>query len=311
MKKHKKILKKLLEKTLNKSKFFKILWETFHGFYKDDGLTFSAGISFYFLLSFIPFLILVGAAAGYFIDYLQGIHELSNEEMVNLIKDYLNMAIPFLSERYVSGFIRISDYKTSLTTIGLISAAVSSTLLFSTLQYCFFRIFGGKSLNVILSRLLGLVFLFTIVTFLFFVHYMTTIFASVINSISDQLPSVSWMLSLFTQGRIYGFIISTVIILVLFEILILYFTYNAKISKRAVIAGALTFSILWNGAKWLYNFYITELSTFSLFYGSATWIVTSILWVYYSAVILIICMELIKVLTRHINPGKKDQTSIS
>ncbi|HDT11370.1 MAG TPA: hypothetical protein ENN58_01385, partial [bacterium] len=94
------------------------------------------------------------------------------------------------------------------------------------------------------------------------------------------------------------------VILVLFEILILYFTFSAKISKRAVLAGALTFSVLWNGAKWLYNFYITELSTFSLFYGSATWIITSILWVYYSSVILILCMELTKALTVHFQGHK-------
>ena len=302
----KKYLENLIEKSikigetvLKKSRFLRMLWDTFYGFYKDDGFTFSAGISFYFLLSFIPFLILVGAGAGYLKDYLQGSYDLTNEEMVALIKDYLNLAIPFLSERYILGFVRISDYKTSLTTIGLISAAVSSTLLFSTLQYCFFRIFGGKSLNVILSRLLGLVFLVTIVTFLFFFHYLTTIFASVVNSVSDQLPSVSWILNMFTQGWIYGFILSTLVIVVLFEVLIFYFTFRAGISKRAVIIGALTFSVLWNGAKLLYNFYITELSTFSLFYGSATWIVTSILWVYYSAVILIICMELTKSLTEH------------
>jgi membrane protein len=291
--------KELGENALKKSRFLRMIWGTFYGFYKDDGFTFSAGISFYFLLSFIPFLILVGAAAGFVIGYLQGIYELTNEEMAALIKNYINLAIPFISEKYISGFLKISDYRTSLTTIGLISAAVSSTLLFSTLQYCFFRIFGGKSLNVILSRLLGLVFLVTIVTFLFFFHYMTTIFASVINSVSVQMPSVSWIFNLFTQGWIYSFLLSTLVIVVLFEVLIFYFTFKAGISKRAIIIGALTFSVLWNGAKLLYNFYITELSTFSIFYGSATWIITSILWVYYSAVILIICMELTKSLTEH------------
>lgn len=302
------VLRKLLNKinklklffvqTLKKSRTLRVLWETGYGFYVDDGFTFAAGISFYFMLSFIPFLILLGATTGYLIDYIQDIQHLTNEEMATYIMNYLNAAIPFLSEKYVSGFINIAEYKTSLTTIGLISLAVSATLLFSTLHYCFFRIFGGKSVNFVLTRLMGIVFLLTITILLFFLHYMTTIFLSVTNIMTGKFPSLVWMIDLLTGSKLYGFLISTVIIILFFGILIYYFTFGVKRSKRAILYGALLFSVMWNGAKLVYNFYITEISNFSLFYGSATWIITSVLWVYYSALILLLSMEFIKALIK-------------
>ena len=41
----------------------------------------------------------------------------------------------------------------------------------------------------------------------------------------------------------------------------------------------------------------SEISSFSFLYGSAAWIITSVLWIYYSALILLICMEFIKTLS--------------
>jgi membrane protein len=291
-------LKHFFIQALRKSRILRVIWETGYGFYIDDGFTFTAGISFYFLLSFLPFLILMGATTGYIIDYIQSIQNLTNEEMTSYIMNYLNIAIPFLSEKYVAGFINIADHKASLTTIGLISLAVSATLLFSTLHYCFFRIFGGKSVNFILTRLMGIVFLLTITILLFLLHYMTTMFFSVTGFITGKFPSTAWIFEIISGKEVYGFALSTLIIIFLFWILIYYFTYGVKISKRAILYGALLFSFMWNGAKLLYNFYITEISNFSLLYGSATWIITSVLWIYYSSLILLLSMEFIKAIIK-------------
>jgi len=287
-------------KLVRHNKVARVLFDTGWKFYIDDGFTFAAGISFYFMLSFIPFMILLGAISGYVIEYVKEVQDITSADMVQYIHDYLKIAIPFLSEKYISGFVEISNYKTSLTTIGIISLFVSATLLFSTLHYCFYRIFGGKFVNFILSRLMGVVFLLTLTFILFFLHYLTTILSSITAFVVLHFPSMQWIVTTLTGGWVYSFVLSTLIIVILFEVLIFYFTYGAGVSKRAIIAGAVTFSVLWNGAKMIYDFYITELASFSLFYGSATWLITSIFWVYYSSLILILCMEFIKALTKHV-----------
>jgi len=212
--------------------------------------------------------------------------------------DSLNMAIPFLSEKYVSSVVDIANYKAGLTTVGLVSLAVSATLLFSTLHYSFFRIFGGKSINFILSRLMGAVFLLTLAIVLFFVQYFLSLFLSFAGNIANKIPILQNLIDVISSGQTYSFAVSTVIIVLFFWILINYFTYGIKLSKKAILCGALLFSVLWNAAKLLYNFYITEISNFSFIYGSAAWTITSILWVYYSALILLLCMEFIKTLSK-------------
>lgn len=296
-------LKKKFFDTVEKNRFLKVLWETGFGFYNDDCFTFTAAISFYFLLSFIPFLILLGASVGYIVDYIKDIHNLTSDQLISYIMDSLNMAIPFLSEKYVSSVVDIANYKAGLTTVGLVSLAVSATLLFSTLHYSFFRIFGGKSINFILSRLMGAVFLLTLAIVLFFVQYFLSLFLSFAGNIANKIPVMQNLISVISSGQTYSFAVSTVIIVLFFWILINYFTYGIKLSKKAILCGALLFSFLWNAAKLLYNFYINEISNFSFIYGSAAWIITSILWVYYSALILLLCMEFIKTLS-NIYPEK-------
>ena len=291
-------LKKKFFDIIEKHKIPKIIWETGFSFYNDDCFTFTAAISFYFLLSFIPFLILLGASVGYAVDYIKNIQNFTSEQLISYIMDSLNIAIPFLSEKYVSSVVDIANYKAGLTTVGLVSLAASATLLFSTLHYSFFRIFGGKSINFILSRLMGAVFLLTLAILLFFVHYLTTLFLSVTGNIANKIPLLQNLIDVISSGQTYSLAVSTIIIVLFFWLIINYFTYGIKLSKKAILCGALLFSILWNAAKLLYNFYINEISNFSFIYGSAAWIITSILWVYYSALILLLCMEFIKTLSK-------------
>lgn len=290
-------LKKKFFDTVEKNRFLKVIWETGYNFYNDDGFTFTAAISFYFMLSFLPFLILLGASLGYIVDYIKDIQNFTSEELTSYIMNSLHIAIPFLSEKYVSNLVDIANYKAGLTTVGLLSLLVSATLLFSTLHYSFFRIFGGKSINFILSRLMGVVFLLTLTIVLFFVQYFSGIFLSFAGNIAQKIPLLQKIINVISTGQAYSFLISTIVIIALFRILISYFVYGIKLKKSIIVCGALLFSVLWNLAKLLYNFYITEISSFSFLYGSAAWIITSVLWIYYSALILLVCMEFIKTLS--------------
>ena len=282
---------------VEKHKPLKVIWETGYNFYNDDCFTFTAAISFYFMLSFIPFLILLGASLGYIVDYIKDIQNFTSEELTSYIMNSLHIAIPFLSEKYVSGLVDIANYKAGLTTIGVVSLLVSATLLFSTLHYSFFKIFGGKFINFILSRLMGVVFLLTLTIILFFVQYFSSLFLSFAGNIAQKIQFLQRMIEVISSGQAYSFALSTLIIVLFFNILLSYFVYGIKLRKNFVICGALLFSVLWNMAKILYNFYITEISNFSFLYGSAAWIITSVLWIYYSALILLLCMEFIKTLS--------------
>ncbi len=278
----------------------RIVWNTGKGFMDDGCLDNSAAISFYALLSFIPFLIIVGAMMGLFIDHLST-PLTSPQELTEAVKGYLKTVVPYLQDEQVVGFLSLSHHTASLSTVGFLSLAVSASLLFATLSDSLARIFGTKTIHFVFTRLIGFLLIVAITIFLFFLHYFSAMVLSVVTLMRDQFPAVQPLIDFFTgNGLLWSIPLITVFIILFFSILVYSFTMAARIRFVAVVSGAILFSALWNGAKYLFNIYITKLSSYSIVYGSATWFAAAILWVYYSILLLLLSMEFIKALNTEI-----------
>ncbi len=277
----------------------RILWRTGNDFIDDGCLDNAAALAFYALLSFIPFLIIVGAIIGIVIDRFAGTAQPS--DLLESVKEYLKAIIPYLQDDLLRGFLSLSRHTASLSTIGLVSLAISASLLFSTLSTTIARIFGTKSVNFVLTRLIGVVIIVAVTIVLFFLHYFAALAFSLIAIVQDRFPYFQEALSLLTgNGLLWSMLLITLFIIGLFILLLRLFAVGIRISFLPILLGALTFSGLWNGAKYLFNIYITKLSSYSIIYGSATWFAAAILWVYYSMTLLLLAMELIKVMHREI-----------
>ena len=56
---------------------------------------------------------------------------------------------------------------------------------------------------------------------------------------------------------------------------------------RDAAVGGMIFALLWEGAKHLFSIYVPSLTVYSRMYGSLLVVVLFLLWVYYSAVLLL------------------------
>ena len=74
---------------------------------------------------------------------------------------------------------------------------------------------------------------------------------------------------------------------------------SAQVRWREVLPGAILASILWEGAKFGFTFYLSYLRLFNLIYGSLTAIVVFFLWAYLSGCIVLYCGELNAEYGRH------------
>ncbi len=294
------IPRKIIPPTLLKifnSKLIRMPYKIAKGFYDDDCFTLAASISFHFLLSFIPFLILLGALMGYVVDYVQRVYSVSVEEMTTATIGYIRLVIPYLTDSHLERFFSISSYKAGLGTVGIVSLFISATLLFSSLHYTFHRIFGGKQINFLISRALGMLFIILISMLLFFIHYLFTLILSIFNILSKTLPHLDIVLSFAREnGFITSFLITFLFSILFFHLLLFFFTREVKTAPMSIVTGAALFSFLWSSAKYIFSFYISELSSMNLIYGSMTWGITIILWIYYSSIILLLSLEFIKTL---------------
>ncbi len=273
------------------------LWRTGNDFLDDGCLDNAAALAFYALLSFIPFLIIVGAVIGIVIDRFAG--ATPPAELIESAKEYLKAFIPYLQDDLLHGFLSLSRHTASLSTIGLVSLAISASLLFSTLSTTIARIFGTKPVNFVLTRLIGVIIIVATTILLFFLHYFAALVFSVASLVRDHFPYLQKAVALLTgNGLLWSIALITVFLVTLFILLLRVFAVGARIPFLPILWGALAFSGLWNGAKYLFNIYITKLSSYSIIYGSATWFAAAILWVYYSMTLLLLAMELIKALHR-------------
>ncbi|MBI3755344.1 MAG: YihY/virulence factor BrkB family protein [Deltaproteobacteria bacterium] len=66
-----------------------------------------------------------------------------------------------------------------------------------------------------------------------------------------------------------------------------------NIKARHAILGSIIFSVLWEAAKHLFALYITHFGSFNKMYGSIGAIMIMLLWIFYSAIILLFSAEFI------------------
>ncbi|MCK5808309.1 YihY/virulence factor BrkB family protein [bacterium] len=294
----------LLRKRLKAFKPTRVVCRAAMNFYKDDGFTFSAAISFYFLLSFLPFLMLMGALTGIAVNVIQNFYSISTEQLAQQIVAFIRTLMPYLKEHHLEKFFMLKDYTLSLGFIGTIAIIIAATLLFSTLHYALYKIFGGNFLNIVRSRALGILFMLTLTLFAFALHWFISFASLIAGELSLLWPPLQTWLTFFEQMNFFSIILSVILLFTLFHFLLFFFTSGIIHNQKVVFFGAVVFSTLWIGAKWAYDFYLSTLSSLNLIYGSLAYIVSIVLWVYYSALLLLLSMELINAIYEEWSPVK-------
>lgn len=137
-----------------------------------------------------------------------------------------------------------------------------------------------KIISIIFTLLLSVVIIFS---------FILLVFGGVIKKqILDGMELEPFYQKLWDTGR-YIFI-SSVIFLVF---IILYrFTPSRRLSWREVMPGAVFATIGWLGTSLGFAYYVDNLSNYSRFYGSVGGVVVLLIWLYYSAVIILLGGEL-------------------
>lgn len=271
------------------------LINTIKSFDSDGCVMLASSISFNFLLSFIPFLILLGSLMGIIIDYIGTFHHISIDQIASTTFESLKTIFPALNESTLKEFFNIHHYKTSLGAIGLSTLFLSSSLLFNTLKNAFYIIYKGKKTHMIFARLFGMLFIVGLVVITFFLHYLLSLLMPFLQDLSDKIPAVTTTIhSIRSHTVVFNTIGSTLFIILLFFLLFGIFARKASIHGKSIFIGSLLFALLWNIAKNVFTVYLTKISSISIIYGSIAWLIVIIIWVYYSAVLLLFCLEFIK-----------------
>jgi membrane protein len=256
------------------------LWHGFVSFYESDNLTYAASISYYALLSFFPFLLLVFSVVG-----SATADEQDRTLVLTFVLRYFPTQFDFIT-RQLDAF-RESPLRIGIAGgLALIWAALG---VFGAVSTAVNHAWGVEKQR---SYLKHKVFSFFMLLSAGGVLMLTLLLVSAI-----QVVEASWFARVLSRHQnllvLESFTVknSATFLLILVVGLVFYFVPNAKVRFRDVWVGAVITGLLWRGALAGFSWYVRDMTRFTIIHGSIGAVVVFLFWVYISAVILLYGVE--------------------
>jgi membrane protein len=251
-----------------------LLWQALRKFRDDNGFFLSSGIAFNILINLIPFIMLLLALVG---TYLY-----NDQEVLNHIRAYLRNVAPTLDPKILGSLMDLIEGRQIMGIVGFVGLLWFSTWVFSSLRVALnivFRIEKGRGS----LRGIGLdLFMILLVGFFLLVSMFLSSVVTFLQSYQGRSPvaigpTIQWILK-----YLLPFFLSYCMFVLIYRII-----PNKRIHFTSAFQAALFASLLWELAKHLFGFFIVHLAVYSIFYGSLSTLIFFVLWVYYSATILV------------------------
>lgn len=280
------------------------IWRFVESFYtrtfvEDDCATLAASVSFYAILSFLPFVILAISITSFFVA--------SSESATATIQKFIAGSLPGVTVKAFSMFSGTLAQKTVYGLVGLAGLMWSSMRIFSVLELSMNRIWRPKRKRSYWeSRFISLVSIPLMAVFLLISISLTTVLSVAKKS---TIPLLNFSISdLPGAAVILSYLIPVIVSTALF--LSIYYLLPKKWDHfRFALVGALLAGSLWEVAKLLFDYYITNFSHLQTMYGSFTSLAILFLWVYYSSTLVLIGAEVGSLLEKMKKEPRKEAPS--
>jgi membrane protein len=270
---------------LKKKLIFYTTWfkETFlHTFYRDNCSLLAAGISFYALLSVIPLFLVFLSAAGFILH--------SSEKALGAVMMLLMKTFPASTTAVFKLLSDLIQKKAVFGVIGLAGLVWAASRIFSAVENAMnvvWKVKKGRAYwhSKFLSLLLVPISVLIMLSSIAFTAFYTVARHLTIPLIGLKVSEATFMSRIFTI--FFPLILGFLLFFLIYKII-----PNRKVYTKAALIGAICSSVMWEGAKFLFDIYIKNYAHFERIYGSLGTPVVMLIWIYYSAFIILIGAEI-------------------
>lgn len=264
---------------------------TFSEFMEDQPFVLSAALSFYALLSLAPLLLVAVAVAGFIFGEQAARGELVNQIGAYVGEDGARVIQTVLTNASQSGQGVIS------TTIGIVATLIGATTVFGQLQTALNQIWDVKPApqssavwGFLRTRLASLSVVILVGLLLLLLIGVSWGIGVIQNYFPQAIPGGAWLWS--GLDFLISLVILSLLVGVIFKAL-----PDARLSWEDVMVGAVITGVLLGIGKFGISVYLRWADVGSA-YGSAGSLVVLLIWIYYSALILLFGAELTQVYAR-------------
>jgi len=259
---------------------FRVLWDLAKSFLRHGCASLAASLAFFSLLSLFPLVFLL----------LYGLSFVVNQEVIGeqVLLSFLKGFLPSLGEHIAKELHRVSALETVRWAVFL-TFVWFGTLVFYELDYALNVVFESTwRRHPLISTGIAVASL-AATEFVLLLSYGAT---QIVNFLTGYAPRL-WGLDLLALAAHDLFLTYTLpFTLAFLAVTGLYrMVPRRRPQWREAMIGALTFSLLWIATKLLFVTYITYATVYAQLYGSLLEVILLLLWVYYSAALLLIGAE--------------------
>lgn len=282
---------------------YNILKKAVGKFIDDDCVTLATSISFVFLLFLVPFSSLTVYIISMVQTWILPIHDGWGQSVKDIFTEEMAQVIPFISREWlIKNVIKVRE-GISLKIINLALLPLISGLLFKELEVSFRKIFRLPTRHFLIGQLLYAVGSIFFIMSIFLVNFIWGILEPIA---SHYLNILNGIISSMNFGSIPlkpVFSISTDAISLLVPIFFFWIAsrifLNVKIKASYILISGIVFSLLWHAARAFFGFYIAHIARMNDLFGSLSSIVLILLWMFYSAIVLLFAVEIMYALHRY------------
>jgi len=273
----------------------RVAGEIVHRLREHDLMMMAAAIAFYWLLAFIPLLLLGTSAIGYVLG--------SSDRAVDEVMAAARRVIPRATGRDVGEFLRALMQSRHVTGVLGVGFLVWVTMgVFEIITASLTTLTGGRETRSYLRRKLVAFVLMCTVGFLFLIAliggWVLTAWPSIEEIVGARLSLPAFITD---PGfpRYFTSVLMGLLLTIVYRVAPI-----QDIRWPAAVAGATVAAFLWHQAKVLFNWYLTHYARHSLFYGILGGFIGLVLWIFYTAIILLFGGMLADILDRGGRPSK-------
>ncbi len=264
--------------------------ETFSDWDDDRAMSLAASFAFYTLLSLAPLLVIAVSGAALF--YGQ---EAARGEIAAQLASVVGTE-PARAIEAILASAQASDSGVLGTLLGVVVLFFGASGMFTELQSALNAVWNvqtrpGRGVRgLVRDRLFAFLMVIASAVVLFASLLLSAALSAVGTFVGDTLPggATLWQVA----STLVSFVLTVGLFTAIFKVL-----PDAKVPSRDALTGAVVAAILFTLGKWVLGVYLGKAS-FGSAYGAAGSFVALVVWIYYSAQILLLGAELTQVVAR-------------
>ena len=262
-----------IKERLHKYFFIRLVVGTIQQLGEDEATQRSASIAYYATLSIFPLILGLIAILGLFLP-----SETLQEDIFDFFERNLPGAIDVLEQNIDS----VIKYRGQIGAVSLLLLFWSASAMFGAINRSINRVWGIKKDRPFYIRKLHDIGMGLGVGVLFLLSMAATSIFSILNNLDVAIANFAADFG----AKLFGFLSSFVIFLILFK-----YIPNTKTYWRYIWPGAVLSAVLFEIVKLMFLFYLDNIANFESVYGSVASVIVLLLWIYITAFILILGAE--------------------